>query len=236
MLTSYSVRSTNVGSLIDRFRQTPSIERQIVVFGGDPDMDTTGWAVVNATITTPALTQPRVTSAAIGLILPARGHLRELEQADEMIKAIALFAFPATLSSTLTAAFVEAQQVYPDPDEDPRTRVAKANDLLRCAQVTGALQAWAVARGMTVVRSVLPSGWKGQTKKDVTLAQMQGRLIEAPIHIAAELRGKLIAPITGSQLHTLPQKLNHAIDALGIAVYGLDVLSRHLELLPPVSP
>jgi hypothetical protein len=192
-------------------------------------MDTTGWALLRAEITTPAVSKPMITNATIGLIIPQTRGLHDLEQADEMIRAVTAFQSVGKF----TAAFIEAQQVYPTPDQDPRERVAKANDLLRCAQVTGALQAWAIAQGATIVRSILPATWKGQTKKEVTLASMQERLSLVPVEVRAPIRGHGEEQhILGHQLPTLPAKLNHAIDALGIAVYGLDLLSRHLELLP----
>lgn len=225
-----------MSSFVDKFRSTPRTTRTVVVFGGDPDMDTTGFAAISAEITIPATAKPRVLGACIGLIVPARGHLRELEQADEMVRAIMTFSDPHLNACAFHAAFIEAQQVYPNPDEDPRLKVAKANDLLRCAQVTGALQAWAVGQGIPVVRSLLPATWKGQTDKNVTLAEMQARMPDATVSVQAEYRGKPIQSIMGRDLNLLPAKLNHAIDALGIATYGLDLLSRHLELIPPMAP
>jgi hypothetical protein len=219
-----------MSSLVDKFRSTPPRTRTVYVFGGDPDMDTTGWSMLRAEITTPATSKPVITNASIGLIIPQQRGLHDLEQADEMVRAVMHFPCPC---SPFTAAFIEAQQVYPNQNEDPRTKVAKANDLLRCAQVTGALQAWAVAKGATVVRSLLPATWKGQNDKHVTQATLTERLAQVPIKVLAPIRGHGDEQtIHGAQISALPVKLNHALDALGLAVYGLDLLSRHLELLP----
>ena len=66
---------------MDKFRQTPRTARTVVVFGGDPDMDSTGWAAVSAEITTPATSKPTVLGACIGLAVAlAQVILRGLRQ------------------------------------------------------------------------------------------------------------------------------------------------------------
>jgi hypothetical protein len=215
-------------SLIDKARANPPQPVLRRVFGGDPDMDTTGWAILSGGFTRPSTGPAKVFAVQMGLLRPEPGKRRDLEQADAMVDAIARFWLPDCKQMDHMMgfhAFIEAQQVYPTPDEDPRTRVAKANDLLRCAQVTGALQAWVKRITNNDQRSVLPATWKGQQRKEQTVAMLVERLAAVPCIVYD--RDEEHASCAGQDLAALPAKFNHALDALGIALYGLDHLASH---------
>lgn len=215
-----------MSSFVDRLRSTATTSREICVHGFDPDGDTTGWARLQSTLETPARGPARVTGVMIGIVEPSSGRRRDLDQAEAMVRAVYDHRSRLGGCALPTHVFVEAQQVYPTPDEDPRKRVAKANDLLRLAQVTGAVQAIAHAEGACFVRALLPATWKGQQQKDVTIATCMQRLQGVPIQL---IRRGTEPPeqVDALRLDKLPGKLGHALDALGIALYGLDWLSRH---------
>ena len=164
-----------------------------------------------------------------------------------MVEAVTDFWPPNQI--TPQAVFVESQRVYPTPDEEPQTRVAKANDLLRLAQVTGAVQAWAQLSynhrksvdPKVIIEAVAPATWKGQQRKEHTVAEVMKRIPLVPIHVDYPLRGELVsADIQGQDLYGLPASMGHALDALGIALWGLDYLALHQHLLAaqpaPPSP
>lgn len=221
-------------SLIDRMRAAPRTTRTLRILGVDPDADTTGWAYIDAVLDSHAgLTIRRV---YLGLIVPDQRGLADLEQAQVMIEAVVAFTLPGF--PALDGVFVESQRIYPTPDEDPRTRVAKANDLLRLAQVTGAVQAWAMCHAhQPYVRAVPPADWKGQQRKEHTLAQLQKRLDSVPVLAAYPWRGKPTElELYGHDLNNLPASCGHAIDALGIAVWGANWLAGHPALLPSPAP
>jgi hypothetical protein len=211
-----------VSSFVDKMRRTPTTTRPLTVHGFDPDGDTTGWARISATIEKPAAGPPRVAEVHLGLIEPPSGRHRDLEQAEAMVRAV--FEHQCVIDGVDPHVFVEAQRVYPEEDEEPQTRIAKANDLLRLAQVTGAVQALAHAQS-AFVRAVLPQTWKGNQRKEHTIASCQQRL--TGIKILLMRRGKPPEQVDALRLDKLPGRLGHALDALGIAFYGLDWISRH---------
>ncbi len=214
-------------SFIDKIRSTPATSRDVTVFGFDPDMDTTGWAQVDGTLEKPARGFPIIRGVCLGLIETKTRGLRDLEQTEAMVAAIKLDMprIVDSLKEKKDAVFVEAQQVYPTPDEDPKTRVAKANDLLRLAQLTGAVQASALFSGVHYVRAVLPATWKGQARKNVTIADLMQTLAGTTVSIIRP--GKAVENVSADRLDKLPGKIGHALDALGIALYGIEWISRH---------
>jgi hypothetical protein len=230
-------------SLIAQLRATPPVTQSFWLLGVDPDADTTGWAFVHASVSTHS--PPVVFRAFLGLIIPEKRGLADLQQAQAMVEAVTDFWPPNQVDPR--AVFVESQRVYPTPDEEPQTRVAKANDLLRLAQVTGAVQAWAQlsynhrksVNPKVIIEAVAPATWKGQQRKEHTEAELVKRLDSVPVHASYVHRGQPTElDLYGHDLGNLPASCGHAIDALGIALWGLDYLALHQDKLaiPPARP
>lgn len=210
-------------SMIDRLRATPPSKQVVTVFGFDPDLDTTGWACLTGTIEHPARGRAAVTSVHLGLI-ETKVSGTDIQKAAEMIAALCLWSAPNPEAGP-HGVFVEAQQVYPTKDEDMAKRIAKANDLLRLAQITGAVQALGCRVGIKTVTAVLPATWKGQQNKDSTVAWLQERLPGAIINMHHSIKPNQM--VDAASLDRLPGRMGHALDAVGIALYGLDYLALH---------
>ncbi len=210
-------------SMIDRLRSTATTRTVMTVFGFDPDLDTTGWACMTGTVTVPPTGRTPITSVHFGMI-ETRVAGTDIQKAAAMIKALCDWHAPSVEAGP-HGVFVEAQQVYPTKDEDMGKRIAKANDLLRLAQITGAVQALAGRAGITHVHAVLPAAWKGQQHKDSTVAMLQERLPGAVI--AMHHSNKPHQVVDASALDRLPARMGHALDAVGVALYGIDYLALH---------
>ena len=233
--------------MIDRLRTTKPSVTNAVVLGFDPDLDTTGWCLIIASIHKPALGHPPIQEVHIGLIEsgPAAKGLIDLEKTEVMVWATTMWppenlmvgAYSMSARSAATQnvhkdsmgalathhCFVEAQRIYPNKDETPKERVGKGNDLIHLAQVTGALQAAGHRLGYGV-QAVLPQTWKGQGSKGSTVALLQERFASVPIHVHVATG---YMDVTAAKLDRLPGKMGHALDAAGIALYGLDYLAVH---------
>lgn len=206
-------------SMIDRLRSTTSTSTSVAVFGFDPDQDTVGWAMMLATMHTPARGPAQVREVHLGLIeADVRGT--PLEKTELMIKAVRQWNAPPT-AADVHAVFVEAQQVYAE-EQSPQERVGKANDLLRLAQITGAIQLMAYQADFPIVQAVLPRTWKGNHKKHVTVSVLQERLPGVVFQFPHPL-----AAVPAEAISRLPKRLGHALDAAGIALYGIDQLALH---------
>ncbi len=210
-------------SLVDRMRKEPPTCSSIAVFGFDPDLDTTGWALVLGAIYRPAQGLAPIAHVHLGVIEHSvKGT--DMEKAAAMVQAVAQWDSP-TLDEEQVAVFVEAQQVYPDPDQSPQERVGKANDLLRLAQITGAVQHMGCVGKIPTVRAVLPHVWKGNVKKHVTVSVLQERMPD--VSFVLHHTKKPQQTLTAAALSKLPGKMGHALDAAGIALYGLDFIALH---------
>ncbi len=209
--------------MIDRLRQEPATSTTIGVFGFDPDQDTIGWGLLLASIEKPARGPAPIVQMQFGLI-EHKVKGTPLEQVEAVISAAAKWVAPAFVTDK-TALFVEGQQVYANEDEAPRKRVAKANDLLRLAQVTGAIQMSGYQAGLDHVQAVLPVAWKGNGSKGSTVAELQERL--AHVTIIMHRTGHPPQQLHAAALDKLPGKLGHALDGVGIALWGLDFLALH---------
>ncbi len=210
-------------SLIDRMRATPASRTVMTVFGFDPDLDTTGWACVTGTVTVPAVGRTPITSVHFGMI-ETKVKGTDIQKAAAMVAALCKWIAP-NQELAPHGVFVEAQQVYPTKDEDMAKRIAKANDLLRLAQITGAMQAIAIRDEIANVHAVLPASWKGQQDKDSTIAMLQQRLPGSIILLHHSNKPNQV--VEAAELDRLPARAGHALDAVGIALYGLDYLALH---------
>ncbi len=210
-------------SMIDRLRSTPASRTVMTVFGFDPDLDTTGWSCVTGTVVVPPTGKTLVTSVHLGMVeTQIKGT--DVQKAAAMIAALCQWHAPNS-EAVPHGVFVEAQQVYPTKDEDMGKRIAKANDLLRLAQITGAVQALGSRVGIAHVHAVLPATWKGQQHKDSTVAMLQQRLPGAVITLHHSNKPNQV--VDAAALDHLPARMGHALDAVGVALYGLDHLALH---------
>lgn len=149
-----------VRSYLTRLRTDPVLAnpplKQARIYAFDPDLRHCGWAVLDVKI------QGRRVSPVTwnaGLLL-ATGY-KSLQQVDQMVKVIS--TWQPSRGDFFQGGFsvhgvVEAQEVYQGSPAD-------ANDLLRLAQVSGAIQGrlWALSVTNT---SVLPKVWKGNKGKE----------------------------------------------------------------------
>jgi hypothetical protein len=197
-----------MGSVFDHIAKTTKKERALTVIGVDPDLHSSGVAIVNVVWSEPPIAPMRIVSAWAKLVeIPTR--LIGVAAADAMVNALAEDPFARAVHDGQVLLIAEGQQVYPDEDMKRSELIAKANDLLRLAQVTGGAQAIATGRGWHQ-RSVLPSTWKQQKGKDV----------HQKVHIPDRFAG---VPVTIGGHYTFdnyPARFNHAIDALGLAQWG----------------
>jgi hypothetical protein len=147
-------------SYLAKLRTDPQLAspptKQARIYAFDPDLRHCGWAVLDVKITGRRV-QPVTWNAGL---LVATGY-KSLQQVDQMVKVIS--AWQPTRVNFFQGNFsvqgiVEAQEIY-------RGSPADANDLLRLAQVSGALQCrlWELQIGNI---SVLPKVWKGNKGKE----------------------------------------------------------------------
>ena len=208
-----------VTSLLEKLRTSPTTTHRCRFIGIDPDLHNTGWASILAEWTVPR-TAKTVYADLQGGLLPVPSALRGLQAALASVRALVEHGTPQWLVSFQTVMVVEGQQVYPDGDAPRSEIIGKANDLLMLAQVTGGAMAFGVTRGFQV-QAVLPRTWKGQKDKSAH----QG-------HILAQLFGLGLgdARLDGHLVTRLPPKYNHAMDAVGIALWAAEQAS--MGLLP----
>jgi Holliday junction resolvasome RuvABC endonuclease subunit len=194
------------------------ITYKVRFIGIDPDLHNTGWAMVTAEWTTPRTAATKYTELSGGL-LSVKSSLRGLDAANASITRLAELITPYDFDAAQPPVLVaEGQQVYPDPDADRAEIIGKANDLLMLAQVTGAALGIAIKRGCSA-HAVLPRTWKGQKKKE-----------PHQLHLLSQVCGLGLAGATldGHLISKLPQKYNHAMDAVGIALWAAEQASMGL--------
>ena len=219
-----------MASLVDTIRAKPPVGHRISVWGFDPDLDTVGWAHVSGEYTTPTTGPVKLTYVSMGLIKAEGKGGTALAKAGRMIAALQHAFNPVYSGATSTwnaleigrgdHVFIEGQQVYAKEEEPRRVVVAKANDLLRLAQISGSLQAfaWATTANSEVL---LPSDWKHQAKKEAMHAAVTTRIGRMPVDVRRD-QHVMINQTQG--IATLPKVMGHALDALCLAFVGMDRL------------
>lgn len=206
-------------SFLEKVRERPPERRLVKVIGYDPDLRIGGYASLEAEI---GGTAAKVIGALLHIadyqVLPGIGTQR--------VNAIARIRLPPLGIMTSEAyAIVEGQRIYADPDATRPEIVAKANDLIQVAQVAGAvLGQLLLGRISTII--VEPQHWKGQRKKGADHKETARKLGDVKI-LLTDQAGSPISAVMGRDLDALPKKWEHAMDALGMALYGLDLLSTN---------
>jgi len=178
--------------------------------GVDPDGHDTGVAWLHAAWTSP-LTGPVVISEVHAGLASIPKNLRGLDAVDAMVGALSKSLNDIrNLTKGKITLVAEAQQVYPREEMARAELVAKANDLLKLAQITGA--ALAIAdRFSWDYTSELPAQWKQQKKKDAHHKQIEHRLRDVDVLIGGAF-----------SLLNRPAKYGHAMDAIGLALWAAD--------------
>jgi hypothetical protein len=214
-----------MGSFVDKKRAAPPAHVELTrVVGYDPDTDIAGWAVVYARLGIG--TVPSIQSVLLLKDVYTTGK-RGQAQANHAALLGALTAndlFSPVFGSTY--GVVEGQQVYPDPDATRQKLVAQANDLLHLALVAGSVCGVAAAH-QRACKIVLPKDWKKQRTKPADHQRSIAILIkqEAQVMVGENNQVRTVSP--GALLGDLGKPWEHALDALGIALYGFDLLSTN---------
>lgn len=213
-----------MASLVDAIRSEPPTEHTVQVWGFDPDLDTVGWACIDARYTVPTTGRCVIDSVSLGLIRHAapKGST-SIQKVNGMVQTLSewlshCLAMLTPCDLERTHAYVEAQQVYANPNDTRQKVTAQANDLLRLAQLTGAIQALA-HRHARHVSSILPAEWKHQAKKEAMHAAAIKRVGSMPADIYHK-QGSTCTQLQG--IDGLPKIMGHAMDALCLALVGLD--------------
>ncbi len=216
-----------MSSLVDKLRKTPAREVALRVFALDPGLSLVGWAYVEVQGTAPLVAPLRWTAAHFGLLRCEKKGLRPLAQVQRTIATIAL-RFDRHIESAGAVA-VEAQQLYYKDDEGRDEVVGKGNDLIMLAQVTGAVQALALAcHPLNRVLAYLPAEWKGQKLKSAMHEEYARQLDEARVSVHDHTADHIDPgyETTGLNVGGLPKMMHHGLDALCLGMVAATHLYR----------
>ncbi len=220
-----------MSGFIDKMRSEPPSDRQrISVFAADPDIHVLGLASVVALIHGGMpITIEQVSLMVVEQPSTPRGKMpkRVKQQAitEGMCRLLGHRHFDKLCTRPQTCGVFETQVFYPDLDMERPEMVEKANSLIACATVTGRLVGLAFERQMPV-RTVAPSIWKGNRKKAADHHRSAMIVGAAPVTVCQA--DALTHPPISTALMSLPAKYEHAMDALGMSLYGIEQLHRGL--------
>lgn len=200
-------------SALDHLRAHVEVPpRQVVVVGFDPDIRILGWALVSASVSKTRSTVVHYASLHTLACSTTRDPVARL---SEIVRDLARHL--AVTAHTATHVVIESQQVYGKPEDSVAKVVALANDLLRVAHISGAAEA--VLSDHALAKVVLPSTWKGQRDKEVDHKRSFAIMRQHRAPLLVDGRDVL------ARAEELPAKVEHALDGLGMALYGVDLLA-----------
>ncbi len=210
-------------SFVDKVRSNPPTDRRWVsVIGADPDIHTMGFGSVGGIIGGALPMQILyVRLFAIENKVPKKTKQHAIM--DKMCRLLQPSHFALMTMASPSYLVVESQDFYPDRDMPRNEMVAKANALISIATVTGRVLAMGMESRCDAVRSVTPSEWKGNRKKPADHARSAKIVVGAEISIRDEHSTGFTHPDT---LEDLPALYEHALDGLGMALYGMEALHR----------
>jgi hypothetical protein len=205
-----------MGSLLDKLNANPPVPVAMSVFAVDPGLDVLGWARITIRATKPLMAAPQFSDVVFGLLESgAPKGSRDVVKAQCMVAAIARHFHPYLDPCDMVV--VEGQQVYYKDDENRDAVVAKANDLLRLAQVMGAMQMLAAVHQVPCTQTPLPAEWKGQADKrnmhDDASKALEGGYVSA--YQLGTPRAIYVGPLV---IDSLPKRMHHGLDALCMAM------------------
>lgn len=220
-----------MSSFIDKVRNTYQPKQvPVVVIGVDPDVDTAGIAEVRALVSEqPGMCGTKITSArlvSIKVRTKRAGHDRAVDAAAQIQAAIdAEFGVLPLQYHTV----IETSEIYANRDDPWHVVVSKANACIQLALVAGGV--FSLVDPESTARLVLPREWKGQAKKSATAYAAAALLARNNAEVQAKRLDKGSVPwsdLLPSQVEELPKHFEHAADALGIALYGVNQLELGL--------
>lgn len=182
------------------------------VFGFDPGLQQCGWAIVE-----------NYEPLQVGLIrLPGKkvDWPTEWDAARLMCSRVAEALSTTSLQAKFAA--IEGQHVYRDAAE-------RANDLVRLALVSGAAVSAFCTHSDGYYDVLEPREWKGSVGKSIMFKRiLRAARVQFEEKPAAGKKAEPILNIYWGSLWTDPPESardqEHAIDALGLALYGAGVL------------
>ena len=170
--------------------------------GFDPDLHNSGLALIKVAESKGIVLTKKIEKVTL-ISLDIDKHYRALDAVTKMIEHIRHTSH--TLKGRGCVAdsiIVESQQLYPNPADTRQALVAKGNDLIMLATISGAATA---ALGDAVSATIqLPRTWKKQKKKEVMHNRARSVLSEQGVE-----------PIG---LHAEPIVNSHTMDALCMAL------------------
>lgn len=186
-------------SLLDNLRARGHEQWRAVRYAGfDPDLGSSGLAIATVAVSTHGR---RALSRLDLWEIKRSGKARGLQAANAMVEQIHAMAELFIADE----ATVEGQQVYPDPKMERAEILAKANDLVMLAHVSGAAMT-AFLRSRTDAQILLPAQWKGNRSKEAMHPEIIKMATAAPVVTVNGNREP--ASVAGI----------HALDAAGMAL------------------
>ncbi len=210
-------------SLVDKVRESPPTDRRsVTVIGVDPDIHTLGIAsavadigggmpLVCREVMLSSLTNKPPKRSTQTAITEAMCKMLEKQQLGWMYRGLDAYAV------------VETQVFYPKKDMERAKMVSIANAMIAIATITGRAMSLALQAGMKS-RMVTPNVWKGTRSKDADHARSAGIVGNARVILIDSSNGQIQGASNG--LPDLPDYYEHALDGLGIALYGMEQLHR----------
>ena len=220
-----------MSSFIDRLRESPAGSQEIIIVGVDPDVEVAGIAEVRAQVPlTRGVGATRITSArmvSVRVKTKRRGHERAADASAQIQAAMDEYFGLLPLQYR---TIIETSEIYADRSEDWHVIISKANSCIQLALVAGGVLALCDPDSTT--KMVLPREWKGQSKKSGTAITCQKRLDQQTVTLQACSVGGArptpwveYPPQVLIETPGLPKVYEHAVDALGVAIHGLDEYS-----------
>jgi len=210
---------------------TKALYTPSVVYGLDPSTRTIGVARVEADI---CLGGTNVDASRIKRIdlmaIPVLGTGRGWESIPSVQNALQQMVLRLHVGPSAgkmgNHAGIETQEIYPNVKHTVQSIVSKANDLLPLAAVSGLACAVFRGRGLTP-HLVAPRAWMGQRSKEATCRDVVNRLDPSIGIWSSTSTHDVPAKQTSMDdiLNAAGKRLEHSVDALGIAIHIIDRLS-----------
>ena len=142
-----------------------------VYAGFDPDLHNSGLALVSVDECTGVVKTSKLTGAML-VSLDIDKQYRNLEAVSKMIEKIRYTAYTIKERGVrIDSIIIESQQLYPAKESTRQALVAKGNDLIMLATISGAASA---ALGDAISATIqLPRTWKQQKSKTVMHARAE---------------------------------------------------------------
>ena len=209
-----------MNSFLDKLRAPGyvQVQEEVEVLGFDPDHNHCGLACVRGKVDRTAHGFV-VDSMIVAVIQPEQRRLRGLDQTHIMVETLHKYRVPTWNGRAF--AFIESQQVYPREDEERHVTIAKANDLLRLAHVSGGFHLKMLTEGRNC-HVMLPAEWKGQRPKEVMHQEVKEKYPRTPSFTYAWERTLGWTTSSRKLTELTEAKWGHAMDALCLALYGIN--------------